>query len=91
MSGAFVSCWFETRTGTRYELPDMTSDHVDMVCKQLSGTEEAFSTDTITVVNISPVIMIIPRRILARAGSGDRCFWEASCTKLNPPGEYHKD
>jgi hypothetical protein len=86
VSSAFVSCWFETRTGTRYELPDMTTDHVDMVCRQLDG-----EADTITVVNISPVIMIIPRRILARAGSGNRCFWEASCTKLNPPGDYQKD
>lgn len=86
MSEPFSFCWFETRTGTRYEMHDMTTGHVDTVCRQLDG-----SAEVITVGNISNVIMILPKLILARAGVGSRCFWEASCGNLNPPGPYQKD
>ena len=78
------TCWLETRLGSRYEVPDMTTAHMDSVCQQLDS-----HPDTITVVNVSNVIMIFPKRILAKAGTGNRCFWEASCAKLNPPGEGH--
>jgi len=86
MADPFVSCWFETKTGSRYEMPDMTTTHVDAVCKQLDG-----DIDLITVTNISFVLLLIPKQILAKAGTGNRCFWEASCQKLNPPGGYQKD
>lgn len=86
MGSPFVSCWLETRTGTRYEMPDMSAADLDHVCRQLDG-----ESDTVTLVNVSAVVTIIPRYILARAGTGNRCFWEAPCTKLNPPGKYQKD
>lgn len=86
MSAPFVFCWFETRTGTRYEMPDMLIEDVDRVAKALDQ-----GMDTITVINISGVVMIIPRMILVKVGTGSRCFWEASCEKLNPPGEDQKE
>lgn len=86
MAEPFVTCWLETRMGTKYEMPDMLPVHVDQLAKSLD-TE----IDTVTVLNVSNVVLILPKRILSRAGSGNRCFWEASCTKLNPPGEYQKD
>lgn len=84
--GLFISCWLETRTGTLYRMLDMLPEDIDRVARSLDQ-----GMDTITVVNISGVVMIFPRRILAKVGSGDRCFWEASCTKLNPPGEDPKE
>jgi hypothetical protein len=86
MAEPFVTCWLETRTGTKYQVPDMLPEHVDQVARSLDQ-----DMDTITVVNVSGVVVIFPKRILAKVGSGDRCFWEVSCTKLNPPGPYQKD
>jgi hypothetical protein len=87
VSEIFSTCWFETRTGTRYTLPDMRTTDIDWLCSQLDDDK----SDTITSINVSGVVMILPKSILAKAGTGDRCFWEAGCKKLTPPGEYQKD
>ncbi|CAB4131343.1 hypothetical protein UFOVP276_176 [uncultured Caudovirales phage] len=87
MSEVYSTCWFETRTGARYEMPDMQTDNVDWVCKQLDESK----LDCVTALNISGVVMILPISILAKAGTGNRVFWEAGCKKLTPPGEYQKD
>lgn len=70
-SGPFVRMWFETTMGVRYEMPDMLPRHVEAAHKQLD------SHSSITVMNVSGVIMVIPKHILKKAGVGDRCFWEA--------------
>jgi len=66
--------WFETRLEQRYELPDMLREHITMGHKQLEG---AHYDSTIIVINISGVSLCVPKRIIAKAGSGERCFWEA--------------
>jgi hypothetical protein len=87
MTDPLSTCWFETKTGTRYEMPDMVSNDIDATCKQFDDN----NITTITAANISNAILVLPRHILAKAGTGNRCFWEAPCTKLNPPGEFQKD
>jgi hypothetical protein len=67
--------WFETHLGTKYELPDMTDEHVTNAHKLLDSSREIFN---ITVLNISEAVLVLPRRIVKKAGVGDRCFWEAS-------------
>jgi hypothetical protein len=58
----------------------MRTADIDLVCNQLDS-----GSDNVTIQNISEVVLVIPRRILSRAGSDARCFWEASCPKtLNP-------
>lgn len=75
--------WFETRLGTRYELPDMLGEHVDTMRKQFEG-----SAPSLTLINVSGVTMVVPKHILARAGVGERCFWEDACPDtINPPEE----
>jgi len=58
--------------GVRYTMPDMLHSHVDEAHRQLDT-----KSGSITVMNISGVIMVIPKHILKKAGVGDRCFWEA--------------
>lgn len=67
--------WFETHLGTKYEMPDMVDEHVTKTHKLLDGPEEIAN---ITVLNLSEAVLLLPRRIIKRAGVGDRCFWEAS-------------
>lgn len=82
-----LTCWFETRLGVRYELPDMQKHNVDWLCKQFDER-----IDTITAVNVSSAVLILPKRILKRAGCGTFCFWETGCpTKINPEGLYQQD
>lgn len=65
--------WFETSLKTRYELPDMLPPQVTQAHKQLDS-----NIDIIIAMNVSEVCLSFPRRVLKRAGVGDRCFWEAT-------------
>lgn len=69
----FVTMWFMTKQGTRYEMPDMLPANINEAHRQLTGGNEYIS-----VVNVSTVAMILPSRILKCAGSGKRTFWEAT-------------
>lgn len=53
-------------------MPDMLDIHVDSARKQLDDNR-----GSLTVMNVSGVVMVIPGQILKKAGIGDRCFWEA--------------
>lgn len=66
--------WFETRLGVRYEMPDMLSDHVTLTHHML---DQLLPEGQLVVRNISEVTLVIPKRIILKAGVGDRCFWEA--------------
>jgi hypothetical protein len=68
-----VTVWFETSMGVRYELPDMQTNHVDAVHQQLFG-----DFDRVTAINVSEAVLVVPKRILVKAGVGERCFWENS-------------
>ena len=85
-SGSLSTFWFETRLGTRYEFPDMTDGDVDTAVRQLHANLES-----VTFINISMVVLVIPKRIILKVGVNDRCFWESECSQLNPPGPYQKD
>lgn len=50
----------------------MLPPHVDSMVKQLHNGD-----DRITLMNISEAVMIIPLRIIKKAGVWERCFWEA--------------
>jgi hypothetical protein len=52
-------------------MPDMTRDQITQAHKQLDGSYEK-----IVIMNVSDACLVLPMRILKRAGSGDRCFWE---------------
>ena len=69
-----VRMWFETTLGVRYEMPDMMPHQVSAAHRNLDDME----ADKIIVFNISEVCLVLPRRILKKAGAGDRCFWEAT-------------
>ena len=68
-------------------MPDMQEASVDVVVRQLH--EAAFTC--ISCCNISRVVLVLPRHIILRAGVNKRCFWEAECSQLTPPGPYQKD
>jgi hypothetical protein len=68
----FHVMWVETKLGTRYELPDMLEKHVDEAVRALHG-----GLPNITMTNISECCLLMPRRIIKKAGVGERCFWEA--------------
>ena len=68
----FVTFWARTHLGTAYYLPDMLEAHIDQVRRQLD-----MQITSITLRNISDVVMVIPKHILKTAGANDRCFWEA--------------
>lgn len=58
----------------RYEMPDMTDDDISQVHKQLDHSQP---DGHIIAANVSEAVLSLPKRILKRAGSGERCFWEA--------------
>jgi len=60
--------------GVRYEMPDMMPHQVTAAHRNLDDRQ----TDRIIVFNVSEVCLILPRRIIKKAGCGDLCFWEAS-------------
>lgn len=64
--------WFETKTGIRYEFPDMLESHITQAHRNLT-----MDLDFVAANNLSEAALLIPKRILKRAGVGDRCFWEA--------------
>lgn len=66
--------WFETTLGTCYHMPDMQEHEVTEAHKNLDTTDKS---QYVHVRNTSGVIMMIPKRIIAKAGVGERCFWEA--------------
>jgi hypothetical protein len=74
----FLTFWFTTRLGVRYELPDSLEYQIQNTLTQLRN-----ETETITAVNISSVVMAIPFRIIQRAGDMDpetgvyRTLWES--------------
>ena len=51
----------------------MLEAHIDQVRRQLD-----MQITSITLRNISDVVMVIPKHILKTAGANDRCFWEAT-------------
>jgi hypothetical protein len=68
----FVTMWIETTMGVRYALPDMLPPHVDAVLKQLFEAPY----EKVTAINISEACLILPKRIIGKAGVGDRIMWE---------------
>lgn len=67
--------WFETHLSTKYEMPDMLEEHISKAHRALDGP---LSIVNITILNISEAVLVLPRRIIKKAGVGDRCFWEAT-------------
>ena len=70
-----VTMWFETESGVRYEMPDMTREDVTLAHESLS---EDSTMSAVSVPNVSQAFLLIPRHIVVKAGVGDRCFWEKS-------------
>lgn len=68
----FHVMWFVTKLGVKYEFPDMGATQVDSAVKQLHGL-----FDQMAVTNISGSCLVIPKRIIKKAGVGERCCWEA--------------
>jgi hypothetical protein len=69
-----------TRLGTRYVFPDMTNEQVDVFRRGLDQKPAE-----LTLRNVSGVITVFPKRIIAYAGVNNRTFWEAPCpSELNP-------
>jgi hypothetical protein len=56
-------------------MPDMRGSEVDEAHRNLDTSDKS---QYVHVRNVSAVIMMIPKRIIKRAGVGDRCFWEAT-------------
>ena len=71
----FSVMWFETTMGVRYQLPDMLQDQVSKAHKSLDHSEE---DSMIIAVNVAGAILMVPKRIIGKAGVGERCFWEAT-------------
>lgn len=59
--------------GVRYELPDMQEIHVTEAHKNLDGADRS---QHVHLRNISEALLMIPKRIIGKAGVGERCFWE---------------
>lgn len=70
-STPFKMMWLETTMGVRYEMPDMLPVHIDEAHRQLDEDQEHIS-----LLNVSDACLVVPKRIIAKAGVGDRCFWE---------------
>ena len=68
----YSTFWCRTHLGVMYCLPDMLAAHIDQARRQLD-----MQIASITLRNISDVVMVIPKHILKTAGANDRCFWEA--------------
>lgn len=71
--GPLKKMWLETHLGDRYELPNMPPVQIAAAHSLLDWTDAS----SITLVNISEAVLVVPKRIIKRAGVGDRCFWEA--------------
>ena len=67
-----VTMWFETTMGVRYEMPDMLSVHTDASLKQFF---EAVG-ENVSVINVSGVCLLLPKRIVGKVGVGERIMWE---------------
>lgn len=67
--------WVETKLGVRYDMPDMLEEHITRAhrCLDAAGVHM-----NIVITNISEVTLVMPKRIVRRAGVGDRCFWESN-------------
>lgn len=68
-----VTMWFETKMGEKYRMPDMMRQHVTEAHKDLDQEDREY----VHVQNVSNAILMIPKRIINRAGVGERCFWES--------------
>jgi hypothetical protein len=69
----FVTMWLETSLGTRYEFPDMLEHHVTEAHRNLDTAE---LSQSVHIRNVSEALLMLPKRIITRAGVGSRCFWE---------------
>lgn len=70
--GPLTTMWLETHLGVKYEMPDMLRAHISRAHADLD-----FNLGNVTVINVSEAVLVLPKRIVKRAGVGDRCFWEA--------------
>lgn len=71
--GPLKTMWLETHLGDRYELPSMLAVQISAAHSLLDWSEAS----SITLVNISEAVLVVPKRVIKRAGVGERCFWEA--------------
>lgn len=70
--------WFVTHLGARYEVPDMLREHITTAHAQLGEPAGSIDhADNVVATNISDVVLLLPKRIIHKAGVGDRCFWES--------------
>ena len=53
-------------------MPDMLEVHVTEAHRQLDEDHQ----EHVSLLNVSDACLVIPKRIIAKAGVGDRCFWE---------------
>lgn len=65
--------WLETTMGVRYDLPDMLEEHVTEAHKNL---DTADLSQHVHLRNVSGALLMVPKRIIKKAGVGERCFWE---------------
>lgn len=52
-------------------MPDMLDKNLEAVVDQLRGPY-----DQVVAFNVSECCLMIPKRIIQRAGHGETCFWE---------------
>lgn len=69
-----VTMWFETKMGEKYRMPDMMRQHVTEAHKDL---DTAKSDQYVAVRNVSDAVLMLPKRIISRAGVSEHCFWES--------------
>jgi len=70
--------WFVTHLGARYEMPDMLREHITAAHTQLDTAEDSIDhAENVVAANVSDVVLLLPKRIINKAGVGDRCFWES--------------
>jgi hypothetical protein len=65
--------WVETYSGSRYEFPDLTRPNITKIHKDL----ETGVSSNVVFGNVSFAVMMIPRHIIKRVGSGTHAFWVA--------------
>jgi hypothetical protein len=53
----------------------MLEEHITRAHKYLDA---AGIQANVVITNISEATLVLPKRILRRAGVGERCFWETS-------------
>lgn len=56
-------------------MPDMLEHHVTEAHRNL---DTADISQYIHVKNVSDALLMLPKRIIKKAGVGERCFWEAT-------------